>query len=63
MITVNIEGQKIPLDESICKTDASLRDALSPYYPAVTNAKITRNKDKEGNLTTIDVVKQAGTKG
>lgn len=61
MAIVNIEGNRLTLDDSICKTDKSLKDALLPFYPAVANAEIKRKT--EGGTTTITVTKKAGTKG
>ena len=61
MATVKIEGNTLTLDDAICKSDKSLRDALLPFYPAVANAKIKR--EKKGEDLVITITKQAGDKG
>lgn len=58
---VKIEGQEIPLPEEVAKTDDGVKRALVPFYPDAANALITR-VENEG-VTTITVVKKAGTKG
>jgi hypothetical protein len=58
---VEIEGQKIPVDEETGQSDDEIKSTLAPYYPDVKNAKITRTVKDE--VTTISVVKQAGKKG
>ena len=58
---IKIEGQEIPVPEEIGKSDESVKQVLTPYYPQAANSLITRvQKD---DLVTITVVKQAGTKG
>ena len=58
---IKIEGQEIPVPEEIGKSDESVKQVLTPYYPQAANSLITRvEKD---DLVTITVVKQAGTKG
>lgn len=61
MALVIIDGNRLTLEDEICKTDKSLRDALVTFYPAVHNAKIKRDK-KEDKLV-ITITKQAGEKG
>lgn len=61
MAKVKIEGTELELDDAICKTDKSLKDALCPYYPAVANADIKR--ETKGDHTVITVTKRAGSKG
>lgn len=59
--TVSVEGQSIPVPEEIGSSDDAVKRALSPFYPEVANALITRvTKD---DITTINVVKRAGSKG
>jgi hypothetical protein len=58
---VSIEGQSIPIPEEIGADDESVRRSLAPFYPEVANAMITR-VEKDG-VTTITVVKRAGSKG
>lgn len=58
---VSVEGQSIPVPEEIGTSDESVKRALAPFYPEVSNALITRVvKD---DVTTINVVKKAGSKG
>lgn len=61
MALVKIEGSELELDDAICKSDKTLKDALSPYYPAVSNADIKR--EDRGGQTVITVTKRAGSKG
>ncbi len=56
-----IEGQTIPVPEEIGASDEAVKRALAPFYPDVANALVTRVTKDE--LTTITVVKRAGTKG
>ncbi len=42
MAIIKIEGQEIPLDAAIAADDNLLKTALSPYYPSIKNAQITR---------------------
>ena len=58
---VLVEGQTIPVPEEIGASDEAVKRALSPFYPEVANALITR-VEKDG-VTTINVVKRAGSKG
>lgn len=61
MALVKIEGSDLDLDDSICKTDKGLKDALAPFYPAVANADIKR--ETKGEQMVITVTKRAGSKG
>jgi hypothetical protein len=58
---IEVEGQKLPVDEETGKSDEDIKAMLEAYYPDVKNAKITRTT--AGDVTTIAVVKQAGKKG
>lgn len=58
---VKIEGQTVPIEDEIGKTNKGVIDALLPYYPAIANADIKR-EEKEGK-TIITVTKKAGEKG
>ena len=58
---VLIEGQTIPVPEEIGASDEAVKRALTPFYPEVANAMVTRVVKEE--TTTITVVKRAGTKG
>lgn len=61
MAKVLVEGNEIDLPDDICKADESLKNALLPFYPAVSNASIKRKT--EGGVLTITVTKKAGSKG
>ena len=58
---ISIEGQTIPVPEEIGKDDSAVKKALAPFYPQVANAMITRTT--KDDTITVNVVKQAGTKG
>lgn len=57
-VLIEIEGQKIPVDENIARDDDLLRKLFAPYYPDAANARIDR---EQGEL--IKIIKTAGTKG
>jgi hypothetical protein len=58
---VLVEGQIIPVPEEIGSNDDAVKQALSPFYPEVANAGITRS-EKDGVIT-VTVIKKAGSKG
>ena len=58
---VTIEGQTLELPGEIAGDDARLKAALQPYWPGAANAKFVR-AEAEG-VVTVNVIKQAGTKG
>ena len=58
---IAIEGQQIPIPEEIGKDDAAVKRALAPFFPDAANAMITRTT--KGEVTTVNVVKKAGSKG
>jgi hypothetical protein len=58
-VDVLIEGQTILLPKSIAASDETLKRALAPFYPGVSNATIQRD-EKTGK---IEIIKRAGTKG
>lgn len=59
---VKIEGQEVPVPDSVgALEDADLKRALTPMFPGAANSKIER-AEKDG-VTTITVVKLAGSKG
>lgn len=58
---VSIEGQTIQLPQGIGEKDEDVKRAMTPYFPEVTNAMLTRKV--EGETTTITIVKRAGSKG
>ena len=58
---IKIEGQEIPVPEEIGTNDDAVKKALAPFFPDAANALITRTK--KDDVTTINVVKKAGSKG
>jgi hypothetical protein len=58
---IKIEGQEIPLDAAIAADDNLLKTALSPYYPSIKNAQITR-ETRIGQMI-VSIVKKAEHKG
>ena len=61
LAVVRIEGQEIPLNCAIAADDNLLKAALSPHYPSIQNASITRETVK-GTMT-VSIVKRAQQKG
>ncbi|MDJ0595215.1 MAG: hypothetical protein QNJ72_35420 [Pleurocapsa sp. MO_226.B13] len=57
-VTVVFEGKEYPIDAAIAADDNKLRQILSPFIPAAANAKIQREDGQS-----IQIIKQAGTKG
>lgn len=58
---VKIEGQEFPLDVAIAKDDELLKAGLSPHYPSIRNAQISR-ETRAGQLI-VSIVKRAEHKG
>ena len=58
---VKIEGQEFPLDVAIAKDDELLKAALSPHYPSIRNAQISRETRLEEMI--VSIVKRAEHKG
>lgn len=58
---IKIEGQEFPLDISIAGDDELLKTALSPHYPSIKNAAITR-ENRAGQMI-VSIVKKAEHKG
>lgn len=58
---VKIEGQEFPLDVAIAKDDELLKAALSPHYPSIRNAQISR-ETRLGEMI-VSIVKRAEHKG
>jgi len=58
-VDVLIEGQTILLPKNIAANDETLKRALAPFYPGVSNSTIKRD-EKTGK---IEIIKRAGTKG
>src|SRR6185503_17566110 len=55
------DGQNLDMPDEIAKDDEMLRNALAPYVPDIRNAKL--NRSTSAGVMTVNVVKQAGTKG
>lgn len=58
---IKIEGQEFPLDVAIASDDNLLKTALSPHYPSIKNASITR-ETRLGEMI-VSIVKKAEHKG
>ena len=58
---VKIEGQEFPLPTSIADNDELLKAALSPHYPSIKNAQISR-ETRAGQMI-VSIVKRAEYKG
>ena len=58
---IKIEGQEFPLDVSIADDDDLLKAALSPHYPSIKNAQISR-ETRAGQMI-VSIVKKAEHKG
>lgn len=58
---VKIEGQEFPLDVAIAADDNLLKAALSPHYPSIKNASISR-ETRAGQMI-VSIVKKAEHKG
>ena len=58
---VKIEGQEFPLPTSIAADEELLKSALSPHYPSIKNAQISR-ETRAGQMI-VSIVKRAEHKG
>lgn len=58
---VKIEGQEFSLPVSIAADDELLKAALSPHYPSIKNANISR-ETRSGQMI-VSIVKRAEHKG
>ncbi len=58
---LSIEGQEIPLPPELAQDDDKLRRVLTSIIPGAAHAQI--NRTVKENITTITVVKRAGSKG
>jgi hypothetical protein len=58
---IKIEGQEFPLDVAIASEDNLLKAALSPHYPSIKNAQISR-ETRAGQMI-VSIVKRAEHKG
>lgn len=62
MAIVLVDQHALTLPDDITADDQLIRQALSPYYPDLAHAEITRQRQADGTET-ISVLKQAGPKG
>jgi hypothetical protein len=61
LIKITTDGSEFEVADEIARDDQRLREALTPFYPELANAEITRS-EQEGKLI-VTMVKRAGTKG
>jgi hypothetical protein len=59
---IEFEGDRVPFDEDLVKTDAELKECLRPHVQGVDNIIIDRTRDGDGQLL-IKVRRSPGTKG
>jgi hypothetical protein len=62
MAMIEFEGDRVPFDEDLVKTDAELKECLRPHVQGVDNILIDRTRDEQGQLV-IKVRRSPGTKG
>jgi hypothetical protein len=60
-IILSGDGVTIELEDEIARSDELLKRALSPHYPDVANALISRQE--KDNLLKVTISKRAGSKG
>jgi hypothetical protein len=60
-IILSGDGMTINIDDEIARSDELLKRALSPHYPDLANALISR--DEKDGLLKVTVSKRAGPKG
>ncbi|MGE0127570.1 MAG: hypothetical protein AB7U82_05785 [Blastocatellales bacterium] len=61
LIKISTDGTEFELKDDIARDDQRLREALTPFYPEMANAEITRS-EQDGRLV-VTMAKRAGTKG
>jgi hypothetical protein len=61
LIKISTDGTEFELKDDIARDDQRLREALTPFYPEMANAEITRS-EQDGKLI-VTMAKRAGTKG
>ncbi|MBA3822499.1 MAG: hypothetical protein H0X24_01190 [Ktedonobacterales bacterium] len=62
MAMIEFEGDRVPFDEELVKTDVELKECLRPHIQRVDNLLIERTRDTDGTLL-IKVRTSPGTKG
>lgn len=60
-IRLSAEGQEMDLPDELASSDDLLITALTPFYPQLAGATITRKQ--EGERLVVEIAKQAGHKG
>jgi hypothetical protein len=61
LIKISTDGTEFEVKDDIARDDQRLREALTPFYPEMANAEITRS-EQDGRLI-VTMAKRAGTKG
>ena len=61
LIKISTDGVEFDVKDDIARDDQRLREALTPFYPEMANAEITRS-EQDGKLI-VTMAKRAGTKG
>ncbi len=61
LIKISTDGVEFEVKDDIARDDQRLREALTPFYPEMANAEITRS-EQDGRLI-VTMAKRAGTKG
>ena len=61
LIKISTDGTEFEVKDDIARDDQRLREALTPFYPEMANAEITR-AEQDGKLI-VTMAKRAGTKG
>ena len=61
LIKISTDGTEFELKDDVARDDQRLREALTPFYPEMANAEITRS-EQDGRLI-VTMAKRAGTKG
>lgn len=61
LIKISTDGVEFEVKDDLARDDQQLREALTPFYPEMANAEITRS-EQDGSLV-VTMAKRAGTKG
>jgi nitrate reductase NapAB chaperone NapD len=61
LVKISTDGKEFEVKDDIARDDRRLREALTPFYPEMANAEITRTEN-DGKLV-VEMAKRAGTKG
>ena len=63
MVSISIEGQTLQLPPEVAVSDDAIRRAMSPIFPQIATATLSRTTNPADGSTIIKAIKQAGTKG